>query len=477
MVASTAATAATDFGRPLGASERWFWIIDRISPANCVGRVRVHGRLTAEELSGAADALVAEYPLLRAGVRDAGNGDPRLFALADPGIPIRRVLVGCEDLAADAVWRREVDAELAAPFTPERGLARIVDIGYAVGTPDEYHDVVLTVSHVIMDGRSLLTLLRKLIRFGAESRAGRHAGVGGSGRAGGTGREGRVGSVGAPLPGTREPIPVADDLIPLGARGFWRYCYTTLSDQVMALALRPRKLVPPVAVGLGERRTRAVYRTVDAAGLEALTADCHRAGVTVHGVLAAAVARVVGETGRPGGKGVAGIGSPVDFRALLEPAPDAEELGIYAPVLANFVRFGPRESLWAAARAVNRQLERGIRRRKHLSVVAGMRFGTPRTVATGRRVVEMVDRRAPWNVSVTNVGRADFPETVGGRRISDVTLAGSNSCVSALTVSIISTHGRMRLGFCYVTGILDATSAESFADRVVAELTGRAAPV
>ncbi|MGX1805533.1 phthiocerol/phthiodiolone dimycocerosyl transferase family protein [Nocardia sp. NPDC055321] len=499
MVASASATAATDFVRALGPSERWFWIIDRISPANCVARVRVHGRLAAGELAGAAAALVAEYPLLRVGVRDAGHGDPRLFPLAEPEIPVRQVEVEGGGATAsptdtarsvtvraglvatgvmrragtrvdtgavsdagfaarsraggepsDTVWRREVDVELATSFVTDRGLARIVDIVHGAGSADEYHDVVLVVSHVIMDGRSLLTLLRKLIRYTEADRGG---------------RVGRVAT------------PVADDLIPVGSRGFWRYCYTTLSDQVAAVALRPRKLVAPVAVGMGERRTRAVYRTIDAAGLAALTADCRRAGVTVHGVLAAAVARVVGETVRPGAKGVAGIGSPVDFRELLEPAPDAEELGIYAPVLAHFVRFGPGESLWAAARAVNRQLERGIRRRKHLSVVAGMRFGTPRTVATGRRVVEMVDRRAPWNVSVTNVGRADFPERVGDRRISDVTLAGSNSCVSALTVSIISTHGHMRLGFCYVTGILDAASAEAFADRVVAELTGRAAPV
>ncbi|MGV9410273.1 phthiocerol/phthiodiolone dimycocerosyl transferase family protein [Nocardia sp. NPDC003693] len=497
MVASASATAATDFVRALGPSERWFWIIDRISPANCVARVRVHGRLGADELAGAAAALVAEYPLLRVGVRDAGHGDPRLFEFAEPGIPIRRVAAGggaaafpgemarsatvraglvatgamrragtrvgagvvsdavpaAEGAAgsapSDAVWRREIDTELATPFVTDRGLARIVDIVYAAGTPDEYHDVVLVVSHVIMDGRSLLTLLRKLIRYI------------------GTGRGGRTG---------RPAAPVADDLIPVGSRGFWRYCYTTLSDQVAAVALRPRKLVAPVAVGMGERRTRAVYRTVDAAGLAALTADCRRAGVTVHGVLAAAVARVVGETVRPGAKGVAGIGSPVDFRELLEPAPDTEELGIYAPVLAHFVRFGPGESLWAAARAVNRQLERGIRRGKHLSVVAGMRFGTPRTVATGRRVVDMVDRRAPWNVSVTNVGRVDFPERAGDRRVSDVTLAGSNSCVSALTVTIISAHGHMRLGFCYVAGVLDAPAAEAFADRVVAELTGRPVP-
>lgn len=76
MVASTSATAATDFGRELSPSERWFWIIDRISPANCVGRVRIHGELTPEQLERATAAVVAEYPLLRMGVVDTGDGHP-----------------------------------------------------------------------------------------------------------------------------------------------------------------------------------------------------------------------------------------------------------------------------------------------------------------------------------------------------------------------------------------------------------------
>ncbi|WP_405134481.1 cytochrome P450 [Nocardia sp. NBC_01388] len=107
MVASTSATAATAFGRPLSPSERWFWIIDRISPSNCTARVRVRGQLTAERIECAAAALTAEYPLLRVGVADAGSGDPRLLPLQDPRIPVRRLL--SDDPLA---WQCAIDAEL-----------------------------------------------------------------------------------------------------------------------------------------------------------------------------------------------------------------------------------------------------------------------------------------------------------------------------------------------------------------------------
>ncbi|WP_327142476.1 phthiocerol/phthiodiolone dimycocerosyl transferase family protein [Nocardia sp. NBC_01327] len=446
MVASTSATTATDFGRPLSPSERWFWIIDRISPSNCTARVRVHGRLTVEQLECAAAALTAEYPLLRAGVVDAGAGDPHLMPLPDPRIPVRQLL--SDD---PKTWRREIDAELIDPFDTRAGLARIADIVQRPGTVAEQHDLILTVSHIILDGRSLMTVLRKLIQYAASERSDNRAGI-----------------------RSRAAFPPADDLIPAGARGVWRYVYSTLFDQAAALVLRPRRVGGGTPVGLLERRTRVVYRTVAAEPLAALVADCRWAGVTVHGVLAAAVARAIGDSVRPKGSGVAGIGSPVDFRPLLRPRPDAEELGVYAPVLAGFVRFGPGESLWAAARSVNRQVERGIRQRRHLSTVAGMRFGTPRTVESGRRIVDMVDRRAPWNVSVTNLGRIDFPEEVGAWQLSGLTLTASNSCVSAVTVAIVTAHGEMRIGFCYVDGML--TEPEKFADQVLAELISRPDP-
>ena len=51
---------------------------------------------------------------------------------------------------------------------------------------------------------------------------------------------------------------------------------------------------------------------------------------------------------------MAGIASPVDFRHLLDPLPDRDELGIYAPVLIGFVPFGPAVPLWSAGRFFHR---------------------------------------------------------------------------------------------------------------------------
>ncbi|MBF6182954.1 phthiocerol/phthiodiolone dimycocerosyl transferase family protein [Nocardia otitidiscaviarum] len=472
--------------RPLSPSERWFWIIDRISPSNCIGRIRVHGRIAPARLERAAAALVTEYPLLRVGVEHGAAFAPRFVPLADPRLPVRRVETDDPEL-----WRAAVDAELAAPFDTATGLARAVDIVHAVGTPAEHHDILLTVSHVLLDGRSLITLLRKLIDYAAAD--------GGAGAAAipvsafesaadgpaaapepdsaGRGRPSVTPATGSAVTrypaAARPPFPPADDLIPRAARGMWRYLFTTLADQAVALVRRPRLLAGAGPVPLPDRRTRTVRRVLEARRLAALTAECRAAGVTVHGALVGAVALAIGHTVRPQRSGCTGIASPVDFRQQLTPVPAADELGIYAPVLTTFVSFGPRRSLWSAARSVNRQLDRKVRQRRHLATVAGMRYGTPKSLESGWRVVKLIDRRAPWNVSVTNLGRVDFPPAPGEWRTCGLSVAAGNSCVSALTVAVATAHDETSLEFCYVDGVLSPESAERFADLVLATLADR----
>ncbi|MBW6135478.1 hypothetical protein KZ847_35375, partial [Pseudomonas aeruginosa] len=52
--------------RPLSAVERWYWLSDQFSALNVISRVRVHGRLSIDDLRRGLDALQARHPLLRA---------------------------------------------------------------------------------------------------------------------------------------------------------------------------------------------------------------------------------------------------------------------------------------------------------------------------------------------------------------------------------------------------------------------------
>ncbi|MCO3844221.1 hypothetical protein FA119_26020, partial [Pseudomonas aeruginosa] len=49
--------------RPLSAVERWYWLSDQFSALNVISRVRVHGRLSIDDLRRGLDALQARHPL------------------------------------------------------------------------------------------------------------------------------------------------------------------------------------------------------------------------------------------------------------------------------------------------------------------------------------------------------------------------------------------------------------------------------
>ncbi|MBG4968875.1 hypothetical protein I5F96_11150, partial [Pseudomonas aeruginosa] len=63
--------------RPLSAVERWYWLSDQFSALNVISRVRVHGRLSIDDLRRGLDALQARHPLLRGGGGGAGGGGRR----------------------------------------------------------------------------------------------------------------------------------------------------------------------------------------------------------------------------------------------------------------------------------------------------------------------------------------------------------------------------------------------------------------
>ncbi|MBG4471814.1 hypothetical protein I5F58_29625, partial [Pseudomonas aeruginosa] len=60
--------------RPLSAVERWYWLSDQFSALNVISRVRVHGRLSIDDLRRGLDALQARHPLLRGGGGAPGGG-------------------------------------------------------------------------------------------------------------------------------------------------------------------------------------------------------------------------------------------------------------------------------------------------------------------------------------------------------------------------------------------------------------------
>ena len=432
--------------RPLSPQERWWWIANQISPLNVISRVRVHGKISDDLLEAAAAALATEYPVLRVAIRAEADGtNPSYLPSTRP--------IGIRTLTGDDVeWQRQVDSyELATSLDWHTGpLVRLMHIE---GNSGEVHDLVLTGSHIVVDGFTVIWLLIKLLQHADRlSRSPCDAQT-----------------ISRPVVGAPE------DLLPAryrGVRGFGRMARSVVADGLITAITRPRRLRPETPVPPSQRRTRLLCRNLSGSQLDALIRRCHAEGVTVHGALAAAMAMAIGPVVAQKDSGWIGINSPVDCRAAAVPPVPFDEAGAFVSSVTPIVPFGGGRDLWSIARQVNRSMRRRVRSGQHLAAQNAARYVAPASVDSSARVMARLERLGVTpSIALTNVGRLDFlPARVGEWSLSGGQGAGSLSVGGYLLAAAGTVHGQLFWNFTYVDGIVSQPSAERFADGAVATL-------
>jgi phthiocerol/phthiodiolone dimycocerosyl transferase-like enzyme len=291
----------TQLCRPLSPQERWYWIANQLSPLNVISRLRVHGKISHDLLEAAAAALAAEYPVLRVAITAEADGtNPSYLPSTRP--------IGIRTLTGDDVeWQRQVDSyELATSLDWHTGpLVRLMHI---VGNSGDVHDLVLTGSHIAVDGFTVIWLIIRLLQHA--DRLSR--------------------SPGDTQTISRPAVGASEDLLPAryrGVRGFARIASSVVADGLVTAITRPRRLRPETPVPPSQRRTRLLCRNLSGSQLDALIRRCHAEGVTVHGALAAAMAMAIGPVAAQKDSGWIAINSPVDCRVAAVPPVPFDEAG------------------------------------------------------------------------------------------------------------------------------------------------------
>lgn len=431
---------SSEVRRLLSPVERWLWISHLISPMNGFAWVQVTGRIDPEQLAWGAAAVVAEQPLLRVSIKAASDGtDPRFEPAADPVMPIRVVHADDEQAA-----ERELDlAEMREPVdTSVAPMARLVDVVRSAGTDAETHDLILTMSHTIVDATARVNVLTQLLRYAAEWQPG-------------TDRPRQVVS--------RKPVLPIGYSLPKDVRGMARAIVSVFGEHVASLRAKPRPLKPLRYVRPEDRRTRLLLRQVSGDQLDALLTTCRRNGVTVHAALSVAVARAVGhELGMTEGK--VALRTPVQARAQLSPPLDKSAVGNYMCITSTYANVDPDADFWAVARQFNKDLKTRLRLKLHLSSIALMRKFAPKSVATSTKFVDGIDGRAAGSVVVSNLGRVDFPDRIGEWKLSAVQFFSTMSISGQMAICAVTSNGVLHLNMCYVEGQTTAERAARIAD-------------
>jgi hypothetical protein len=435
----------TDLSRALSPAERWYWIIDQLSTLNVCARVRIEGALSTEALTAARDALQARHPLLRLAISEGVSGDGPRFVPTDNPIPLREVSLTRSD---DTHWVREVDEhEFAKPIDWRSGpLARTV----LIRQPGQIQDLLITVPHCIADGTTALALLRQWVRLAAEPPA--------------------------------STLSVADGPVPPAVEALFPERYRemsgTLPDRDPTDADEPGvvgRLEPDHFVPFHLRRTRLLHRFLSSDVLDNLMLACKREGITLHGVLAAAMACAVArDAGAPPPTHFA-VGSPVTFRDELDRPVAEDEVGCYVSAVHSVVPYRP-DDLWSMARFINRDVTERRKRGEQYSVFSLLAHQGPTGVADSEPFVQFIEEHGSFNFFVSNIGRFDFPDTLGAWQLSGAQFVGGISVVGYFASSVSTSHGQLAWNFTYIDEAISRERAERLVDDSVATVLAVAAP-
>ncbi len=444
------ATGSGSVQRELSPLERLYWIADRTSPLNVIARARVHGHLPPSLHRRALDLLQLRHPLLRVAITDDGTGaHPAFVPLDARQIPLRHVHVPPDDPTADTRWEREVnDRELVESVDWRAGpLLRAVVIT-SEGTDGEnagdFHDLLLTASHIIADGKTCLSLVREWINLTAQLDRGTQPRV-------------------TPL----RALPATDDLLPRrhrGAAGVAGFKALMRREEQAARRHPAQRVLPSHQVPFEQRRTRMVHRSLPAEQLDLLVTAAKRHGTTVHGVLAAAMVTAVARDAGTSTTAHFSIGSPVDFRDDLEPAVSPDEAGTYVATVPSRVRYEPGRPLWLMARAISQDLVRRRGRQEHLATISLPRWAGPKSLADSESFMRFMDEEGPINLCLSNVGRYEFPDHAGPWRVGEAQFLTGVSVMGSIVATATTSHAQLAWNFSYVEGLVPGPRARRIAD-------------
>ncbi|HEX4140502.1 MAG TPA: condensation domain-containing protein, partial [Candidatus Methylacidiphilales bacterium] len=140
--------------RPLSAYERFFCLMEHVTPLRFVFVAQISGLTTPCEWRQALDRVQSRHPLLSVAVEEGADGIPRFRREARAPIPLH---VALGDPHQD--WTEYASAQLATPFDSSQ--APLVRATLILG--EEGAAFLLAAHPAVADGLSLVYVLRDIL--------------------------------------------------------------------------------------------------------------------------------------------------------------------------------------------------------------------------------------------------------------------------------------------------------------------------
>ncbi|HFI3447117.1 TPA: condensation domain-containing protein [Escherichia coli] len=140
--------------RPLGALEKYTWLIDVFGPKHFTVSAEIEGQTTLNEWIQAINKLQMRHPLICSGVDTNHNGELCFFYDDNAIIRVRTV-----NLRKVSSLENEIEREYASPFS--EGDYSLMKVAFL--HDEERCIVIVTTHHVIADGLSVASFIKDLV--------------------------------------------------------------------------------------------------------------------------------------------------------------------------------------------------------------------------------------------------------------------------------------------------------------------------
>lgn len=287
--------------------------IEHVLDGNLVCSVRLEGSLSLHQLRSALARVQHKHPVLCALIREEADG---LYYEADcaPEIPLRFILRASED-----DYQRECQTELTTDFAYDQPQLRAVCL-----QSERESDLMLTTSHRICDGMSVLIILREVLRS--------------------------LHTDEELIP--YKPITTQDIIGDYQPPQLWeRKLKAFLLNSLLPLVPNSRRAP--------ENNEHYLEWKADRALTDALKQRCKAEGVSVHAALIVTLARALFAVF--GRKSPKWIGNQIDPRRGRFPALKSDMLFFGGGSFKISTEEAPKVQFWARVRAINEQMPRLIK--------------------------------------------------------------------------------------------------------------------
>lgn len=434
--------AVSKIDRPLGSTERIYWLLDKLYCLNFVVFAEIDGLLDPARLGSALAIVQDENPLLRARIVQAG-GVNRFEPVARTAAPLQL------ELRPLRQWRQAIETELQRRFDTARApLARALWFKGA----GRKSVLAMCFQHAIADGRSGIAVLFDVLRRATVD---------------GSPPRYKVANASSQALDLIRRKPIA--LGALQGMKFWL-------DKGRE-ALRFTQQLPgfdPAA--RPERRIRVLPFVVAGPQLTRLLAKARQQGTTLQGALGAALLLALNEQFPKPGPRRLGLNSLADLRAVLGAELSEADLGLYVSTLHTVHALGLRPDFWALAREIRSALKQIIES-GDANLINGV-FAPAPSVLSGQsvaRLMQSVVALAPSSSMLTNLGKVAPPELGDAVALKALGVVVSPPAQHPVCVAAVSCRGRLFLNLLFDELKIGSGQAQEIGAALMAQLQAAAA--